>query len=129
MNPMKMRLLDLAAGWEGSDAVVTLTPADALAVGVQAERGRPLTITGKELFAKATALPDHDDALPDGAELTPTQQSTSPGPRVAVPPVSPVDPRVTAVVEGLPPGSSLTGRTTAAAPTGADPADFAAKKK
>lgn len=80
MNPTKTRLTDLGASWEDSEAAVTLTTSDALALGVKAPAGKPPTIKGKDILPRAHALPDDADAMPDGSEPTPAQQSVGPGP-------------------------------------------------
>ena len=85
MNPVKTRLLDLAAGFEGSTADITLSPLDAIALGVTPPPGgKPITIKADDLKAKADALDDDDTEA--GQQLTPVQASVSPGPGVNVGP-------------------------------------------
>jgi len=78
------RIKDLAAGWKDSDAEVTVNAADAALLGVPVPDGRQhATLTGKELYAKAKAVRDADDA---DDLATPNQRDISHGPRPAAPP-------------------------------------------
>ena len=79
MNPTKARLIDLGTSWEDSDALVTLATSDALALGVAVPRGKPPAVKGRDILARAQALPDDEADMPDGSEPTPAQQSVSPG--------------------------------------------------
>jgi hypothetical protein len=87
MNPEHKRIVELANGWEGSDAVVTLSPADAAllkSVGATVTGGTkptdPAKITGRELFAAGERLKASWHETPEGANPTPNQQSvTGPG--------------------------------------------------
>ena len=63
MNPAHKRIAEMASGWEGSSAVVTVSPADAeilAGVGAKLAPGRrpgdPATITAPELCAAAGEL-------------------------------------------------------------------------
>ena len=74
MNPTKQRLLDLGRGWEGSDAAVTLSAEDALALGVKAERGKVPAVRGGDVLALARQMPDVPDAAPAPAEPAKTKK-------------------------------------------------------
>ena len=87
MNPEHKRIVEMAAGWEGSAAVLTVSPGDALllaSVGAKVTPGKrevdPSTIAGADLFAAAEKLKAKFVETPDGAQPTPNQQSvTGPG--------------------------------------------------
>ena len=40
-------------------------------------RGKPPTVKGRDILARAAALPDHADDMPDGSEPTPAQASVN----------------------------------------------------
>ncbi len=121
MNGEHKRIVELAAGWEGSDAYVSLSPADALllkSVGAPVEAGEqpahPARIRGKALTEAARKLQASDVETPAGAEPTPNQQSVSPGTdpapaRVAVAgePTQPGTVDLNPGGEGLPPAGGL----------------------
>lgn len=123
MNPEHKRIVELANGWEDSDAVVTLSPGDALlltSVGAKVTPGRraadPSTIVGRELYAAAETIQKSYVETPAGAQPTPNQQSvtgpgTDPDPNGTNPPkdggkVEPVGP-VTPVGPIIPPTPPL----------------------
>lgn len=81
------RIVELADGWEGSEAVVTLSAADAKllqAAGASVEGGTkpsdPHRIKGTDLYAAARRIAAQEPGTPEGAAPTPNQQSvTGPG--------------------------------------------------
>lgn len=87
MNPEHKRIVELAAGWEGSAAVVTVSPADAAllaSVGCPTTPGKrqgdPAAVAAPDLCAAARKLAAAYHATPEGAKPTPNQQSvTGPG--------------------------------------------------
>ena len=87
MNPEHKRIVELAAGWEDSDAVVSLSPGDAAlvaSVGAPVTPGKragdPSSIVGRELFAAAERLRATWVETPEGAQPTPNTLSvTGPG--------------------------------------------------
>lgn len=92
------RICELADGWQGSEAYVSLSPADALVLtdlGAAVEPGNlptaPSRIKGTALFEAAEGIRSADEsekdaAAPAGGEGTPNQRS------VGTPQVGPVDP-------------------------------------
>ena len=86
-NPEHKRIIELANGWEGSEAEVSLSPADAKlleSVGAPVQKGKrerdPAFIVGKDLFDAAEKLQQSFHETPEGAQPTPNQQSvTGPG--------------------------------------------------
>lgn len=87
MNPEHKRIVELASGWEDSDALVSLSPADALllkSVGAPITPGKrpgdPSSIVGRDLYAAGETIRTRFVETPEGAQPTPNQQSvTGPG--------------------------------------------------
>lgn len=87
MNPEHKRIVELAAGWEGSAATVTVSPADATllaSVGCPTTPGKrqgdPAAVAAPDLCAATRKLAAAYHATPEGAKPTPNTQSvTGPG--------------------------------------------------
>ena len=88
MNVVKQRLIDLGKGHEGSDGLISVSTADALALKIPITKGQSPTIVGKEILPFALRLSDDPDDMPTGAEPSPNQQSVSPGPHLSADPVA-----------------------------------------
>lgn len=99
MNPEHKRIVDMASGWVGSDAEITLSPSDAIlleSVGATTKPGKrpgidPATIGARDLCAAAAKLQKTFHQTPPGGEPTPNQQSVS-GPAIAASPKNPAAP-------------------------------------